>query len=199
MLDIFTETFKSKSKSIEYIQSRLRSASDIFKKGGHVTMVYKDQQFRMHFDNKRVIEESLNGEVLLDSKPLKSMKHGENLRTISKIPKLKQYSRFSNFESKVTRYNKTEDLAIINFVKGLVSEPPMFNLHRVGLEKNKNIINLLKEYNPSIKLTEESISNLKRRSIKLKSVPRIKQTEDFVTFIAKKFKEFDKESFYRVY
>jgi len=56
MLEILIETFQSESKTIEYIQSRLRSATDIFKKGGHVTMVYKDQQFRMHYDNKRVLE-----------------------------------------------------------------------------------------------------------------------------------------------
>jgi Ni/Co efflux regulator RcnB len=59
MIDVFTETFKSESKTIEYIQSRLRSASDIYKKGGHVTMVYRDQQFRMHFYNKRVLEDPL--------------------------------------------------------------------------------------------------------------------------------------------
>ena len=44
MLKIFTETFKSektKTKTtIEYIQSRLRSAKEINKRGGHVTMVY---------------------------------------------------------------------------------------------------------------------------------------------------------------
>lgn len=52
MLEILIETFQSESKTIEYIQSRLRSATDIFQKGGHVTMVYKDQQFRMHYDKK---------------------------------------------------------------------------------------------------------------------------------------------------
>lgn len=56
MLKVFTETFFSENKTIEYFQSRLRSAKDVYKNGGHVTMVYKDQQFRMHFYNKRVLE-----------------------------------------------------------------------------------------------------------------------------------------------
>jgi hypothetical protein len=33
MIKIFTDTFKSESKTIEYIQSRLRSATDIYKHG----------------------------------------------------------------------------------------------------------------------------------------------------------------------
>lgn len=39
------------------MQSRLRSATDIKKKGGHVTMQYRDQRqrFRMHYENRRVL------------------------------------------------------------------------------------------------------------------------------------------------
>lgn len=36
-----------------YIADRLRTPIELFKKGGHVTMVYRDQKFRMAFDNKR--------------------------------------------------------------------------------------------------------------------------------------------------
>lgn len=71
MLEVFTESLKTESKTIEYIQSRLRSASEVYKHGGHVTMIYRDQQFRMHFDNKRVIQIPSNHtvalEVLMDS------------------------------------------------------------------------------------------------------------------------------------
>jgi hypothetical protein len=60
MVQVFSDTLQSETKSIaiEFILSRLRSATDIFKKGGHVTMVYRDrdQQFRMPFYNKRVLE-----------------------------------------------------------------------------------------------------------------------------------------------
>jgi hypothetical protein len=55
MLEGFISTFKSEHKTLEFIQSRLRSASEIYKKGGQVTMVYRDQLFRMHYDNRRVL------------------------------------------------------------------------------------------------------------------------------------------------
>jgi len=43
--------------------------------------------------------------------------------------------------------------AINNIVKGLLSEPPLFNLHRVELPKYKDIVEILKRFNPTIKLT----------------------------------------------
>lgn len=84
-------------------------------------MTYQDQQFRMHFDNKRVIEvcedfiEGFGKEFLLDSRPLLDINQGENLRFIGKICKIKQYSRYSNYFSNATRYKNGEDLAIVNF------------------------------------------------------------------------------------
>ena len=206
MVEVLVETFKSEGKIIEYIQSRLRSPSDIYKKGGHVTMIYKDQNYRMHFDNKRVLEapierqirEGVLSEVLMNSRPLSTTCHGENLRYISKIPKVKQYSRFSGTVGKTLRYKKMEDLAVQNFVKGLLSNPPMFNLHRVGLESYKAIVSYIKNYNSSIKITEDSIASLKNRSIKWKSVPKTKETEAFVKYLLNKFKIFDEGCFFRL-
>jgi hypothetical protein len=201
--EVFLETFKSESKTLEFIQTRLRSATDIYKYGGHVTMVYRDQLFRMHFDNKRILLDEgkdLSKEILLDSNPLNSVSQGENLRFISKLPKLKQYTRFSNLVvNNAARYKSVEDLAVINFVKGLLISPPMFNLHRVGLEEYKDIVAYLKAYNPKIKLNEKGIAVLKSRPISIKTVPRVKQTEDFVNFLLLKFKNFDTEAFFRKY
>lgn len=84
---MFRETLNTEIKTIEFIQSRLRSATDVYKQGGHVTKIYRDQQFRMHFDNKRVLIPLNNNIGLMDSKPLNTVKHGENLRYISKLPK----------------------------------------------------------------------------------------------------------------
>ena len=165
MWKTFTEIFASEGKSIEYIQTRLRSASDIYKKGGHVTMVYKDQQFRMHFDNKRVLENEEIIDGMLDSKPLNNIKHGENLRFIGRVSKNKQYSRFSNLGGSGNRYRHPVELAVRNFVKGLLTEPPMFNLHRVGLESNQKIVDFIHRFNPSLKITVNSIALLKNRSI----------------------------------
>jgi hypothetical protein len=56
MLKSFISTMKTENKTIEFVQSRLRSASDIYKRGGHVTMVRRDQLFRMHYDNRRQLD-----------------------------------------------------------------------------------------------------------------------------------------------
>jgi hypothetical protein len=87
MLEVFTKTLKSESKTIEYIQTRLRSASDIYKKGGHITMVYKDQLFRMHYDNRRLLvlpKNNSSNPSLLVSNSLQNISQGPNLRFISK-------------------------------------------------------------------------------------------------------------------
>lgn len=55
MLDGMLDLIKSEHKTMEFTQSRLRSAADIYNKGGQVTMQYRDQIFRMHFDNRRVL------------------------------------------------------------------------------------------------------------------------------------------------
>jgi len=59
--------------------------------------------------------------VLWDSRPLETISHGENLRFIGKLTKIKQYTRYSNNKANVNRYTKIEDLAINNFVKGLLN------------------------------------------------------------------------------
>jgi len=192
------ETFKSETKTIEYIQSRLRSAKEIFTKGGHVTKLYRDQQFRMHFDNKRVLQGSSDNEVsFLDSMPLPTAQEGESRRFLARLTITKQYSKYSNQLRNELRYKKPEDVTILNFVKGLVQEPPMFKLHRVGLGKNKEIISFLKAFNPKINLTENSIAALKKRPIKLKSIPKSKESVKFVEYLRLKFKDFDQDAFFR--
>ena len=197
MWTTFSEIFASEHKSIEFVQSRLRSASDIYKRGGHVTMVYKDQQFRMHYDQKRLLEYKETVDGLLDSKPLKNIIQGENLRYIGKLYKSKQYNKFSNLGGSGNKYNNHLELAVRNFVKGLLSEPPMFNLHRVGLESNQKIVDFIHRFNPEIKITVNSISLLKNRSIKWKCVPRLTETEEFAEYVLLNIDTFSKDFFFR--
>jgi hypothetical protein len=42
-------------KSFEYIQTSLRSATDVYKHGGHVIQKYKDRKYSLSYDNKRRI------------------------------------------------------------------------------------------------------------------------------------------------
>jgi hypothetical protein len=41
MVSIFKDTIKSPLKEFEYTQSKIRSAKDVLKKGGHVTLNFR--------------------------------------------------------------------------------------------------------------------------------------------------------------
>jgi hypothetical protein len=203
LFSIYLDTFKSDAKTLEYIQFRLRSASDIYKKGGHVTPVYRDQLFRMHYDNRRIIIDPVNPEnlnfndCLLFSKPVRNVEEAANLRFISKISKTGLYSIQTSAGSNTNSYRTYEDLAVRNFIKGLLSTPPKFNLNRTELDSYRKIIDFVQAYKPRIKYTVASISALKNRPIKWKAVPRTPQNEAFIRYVLTKFKDFDVNAFYR--
>lgn len=48
-------TLPKGNKDVEFIQTSLRSATDIYKEGGHVIQKYKDQKFSLNYDNKRCL------------------------------------------------------------------------------------------------------------------------------------------------
>jgi hypothetical protein len=53
LVKLFKETLSSTNKLFEYTSFALRSAKDIFEKGGHVVDVRKDQVFRLFHDGRR--------------------------------------------------------------------------------------------------------------------------------------------------
>lgn len=53
----FKNTLKNAENFFEFTQTSLRTAKDIFKKGGHVTPVLKDKKVRLYYDNRRQIIE----------------------------------------------------------------------------------------------------------------------------------------------
>ena len=53
---------KSRNAVFEYVQTGLRSATDIYKEGGQVIQKYSDRSFSLEYDNKRrVIEIEKHG------------------------------------------------------------------------------------------------------------------------------------------
>jgi hypothetical protein len=171
----FIGVLKSETKTLEFRQSRLRSATEIYVKGGHVTMVHKDQIFRMHFDNRRVLEwESTipsTIEHLIDSKPLTTISHGKNLRFISRLSKNKLYAKYLGVKRKenISSSNKEEEVIVRTFIKGLLSTPPKYNLNRFKVKTYREIIDYIHQYNPSIKLNESALAMVQRR-IKVKEI-----------------------------
>lgn len=56
IVKMFAHTISTQGdKSMTYVQNSLRSSKQIFEKGGHATTVYKDQTFRLRYDNRRLI------------------------------------------------------------------------------------------------------------------------------------------------
>ena len=197
----FLDVLSKEDKSLEYIQFSLRSAKDIYVKGGHVTSVYKDQIYRLHYDNRRLIQtpEKFEGEpydlskTLLDSVPVRSKEVSLNLRNVSKMHKVKIYNKnTSGLNSNI--YKDYTDLAIRNFIKCLVTGENLFNLDN-RLKTYSDIINFIKSYKPNKNITKQSISNLKNRKVPFKSIPLTSDTVDFANYIKRTFENFDIEGF----
>lgn len=185
------------------MQGSLRSASDVYKKGGNVTMKYRDQLFRMHFDNRRLLqwEASIppSIEVLVDSTPITGVNQCKNLRYIGSLIKKKTYGKFlSGGVVGLNKYKSKDEIAVRVFVKGLVSSPPKFNLPTDVFLSNIEVVEYIKLYNPGIKMTPDRVSRYKSLVLKHGKIQKTKQTEAFVAYVLQKFPMFDAESFYTV-
>lgn len=204
MLKWFIDTMKSESRTLEFVQGRLRSASDIYKRGGHVTMIKRDQLFRMHYDNRRVLEWEVtipsSVEVLVDSKPLETIAQGRNLRFIARLIKQPQFGKYIGGSKKLRSYRGQEDLVIRNFLKCLLSTPPLFNLTRDELTTYQNIIDYLKLYNATVTTTPNTLAHIaykvRHSRLKWRPVQKTVESERFLNFVLVKFRDFDVEGFY---
>jgi len=88
-----------------------------------VTRVYKDQMFRLQYDNKRLIiipkgyENTIDfSNILLDSIPVPNKEFSKTLRFLSKFHKQSIYSKGTS-SSSGNRYKNYIELAIRNFIK----------------------------------------------------------------------------------
>lgn len=215
--ELFENTLNSKDKEIVYINHRLRSALDIFKSGGHVTSVYKDQIFRMVFDNRRriVLENVDLGDdladkiKLLDSQPVKDKNEAELFRYLGKIPKSSIYQKnTSQGDSYKSTYINKTDVAIRNFIRGLLNGE--FNLdsnYFKNYSELSRFINNYKNYLENLNEEERTkykfqlikpniIAQLKRRPVIPKVLIRNESIEKFLDYVKETFPEFDSEKFY---
>jgi hypothetical protein len=182
-----SDVLLTKEKSFNFLTSRLRSAKDIYLKGGHVTMIYSDQIYRLMFDNKRIILDKDINVTLFDSKPLKNIEEGKMLRYISKLPKTISYSKMSGSGS-INLYKSNEELMIRNFIKALLRGE--LNLNSDSFKNYHEIVKFIKDYKSDFTISENYIAQLKRRGNFVK-VPRFVGCEKFVDHIRKRFKDFD--------
>lgn len=174
VVKMFKEVLKSSKKHFEFVQKRLRGAKDIYLKGGHVTTEYKDQKFRMFHDNRREIIEPLDfkgfdvSEVLFDSAPLVNIEQAKKQRFISKFPFNSTYSKFDS-KRVGSRYKSFLEIGVRNFIKGCVANESFFGLKGDEFKTYGELIAFIYDFKStkavSLKLTKQSISNLKHRKL----------------------------------
>jgi hypothetical protein len=116
---------------------------------------------------------------------------------------VKEYNKLTSKPSSKT-HKSYVSVGVRSFIKGLLQQEPMFGLkpNDFGTEESpfvnyQDIINFVYDYNPSIeiRLTKQSISNLRNRRSIVKNVPRIKETLDFANYVKSKISHFDIDSF----
>jgi hypothetical protein len=200
----FKEVLSSIDKAFEYTQTRVRSAKDVFKKGGHVTLNLRDQTIRLHYDNRRSIVEPSDfkgydmSNNLFDSKPLVSTLVCSQLRFLSKLAfKLPYLKSTPVRSSSKSVYKSYLEVGVRNFIKGYLSEEPCFGLKGSEFKRYNDLMSFIYGFDQAkdIKLSKQSVSNLKRRKLIFRPVPRTKENLEFMEYVVSKLPYFDKDSF----
>jgi hypothetical protein len=106
-------------KTISFASTTLRSAIEIYKKGGHVSMSYRDQDFRVYYNNNRIIEEpGIDG--FFNSRPVKSVEEALTQRRYSQITRGTAYQRNTSLRSN-NKYSSNLEIGIRGFLKAVLS------------------------------------------------------------------------------
>lgn len=167
-------------------------------------MTYKDQIFRLLFDNRRQIIEPLNfnsldfSNFILDSMPLNSVEECSRIRFISKIQRTSIYNKNTSI-TKGNVYKHFLDLAVKNFIKGYLNKEPLFGLQGNEFKNYKELKDFIMAYEPAkhMLISTQSISNLKHRKMIFKPVIKRKETLDFIEYVKTKIKSFNENEFFK--
>ena len=205
MASNFKNILATPEKSFEYTQFRIRSAKDVFKKGGHVTAVYRDQKVRMLYDNRRVILEKEDtgdsfdmSKLLLDSKPFQTKEECTHARFLSKFSATNPYLKRSVVKiSSKSLYRNFLEIGVRNFVKGYLAKEPLFGLRGTEFRRYKDLIGFIYGFDQAktINLSKQTVSNLKRRRLFLRPVPNTKVNVEFIAYIKSKIPYFEESLF----
>lgn len=205
---LFREGLNSEGKDIVFINRRLKSAMDVYKHGGNITMEYRDQVFRLMHDNKRkmivkgkdngvgivVPDSPLNG--FYDSNPLADIKEGILLRYLVKRPYFKKYQKRLSTKVFKNQYKNVLEIMVRNFIRCLLTN----SMNLINEFKDYNeIIEYINSYDKSIKLTPNIIAQLKRRPSKPKKLYYDDVVNNFIDYVLIKFPDFDKDKFFNEY
>lgn len=207
MVDSFKSVLACEDKSIDYTQFRLRSAKDIFKHGGHVTSIYRDQKVRLIYDNRRSIVEPSNYKnydmslTLLDSKPFVTKEECIKLRFLSKFPLKNPYMQRSPVKKvSSTLYRNYLEIGVRNFIKGYLATEPQFGLAGTEFKWYNDLITFIYGFNQTkiIKISKQSVSKLKTRKSMIRPVPNTRENIAFAAYVKSHLPNFDVQSFLKL-
>lgn len=209
LVSIFKDCIGSEDKYFEFVQQRLRGAKDIYEKGGHVTKVLRDQIFRLFYDNRRQILESKDIEKdkgndfdmsnkLLDSNPLNGTVECLRRRFLSKLPFVLPFNKNTS-PRRDNKYISYLEVSVRNFLKGYLAKEPRFGLKGDEFVCYREIISFIYGFESAkdIKVSKQSISNLKHRRIIFKPVLQTRETLEFASYVKQKLPHFCIDEFFK--
>lgn len=200
LVEEFSRIVKSDSnKIIEYIQTGLRSASNIYKNDGHVIATYKDRSFSLEYDNKRCILEK-NKSCLLDSKPWNNVNEYGKIRLLKETITKPVYVK-GVMSSGSKNYKSYIETSVRGFVKACLSDN-LNNRYGIPIDRftsYKSIIDFVYNYEPAkeVKLSYSSMSHLKNRNSISRTVPRTPENEAFIAYVKDNIKDFNTDLFFK--
>lgn len=199
MVKIFKDILSKEEKMFEFTQKSTRSAKDVFNRGGHVISIYKDQKVRLIYDNRRVIQTPKDftgfdmSNRLFDSNPHENIISCSKARYLSKFSINLPYLKSTAVKSHTKALYKTAlEVGVRSFIKGYLAETPCFGLTGKEFNGYSEIINFISEFDKAkvVKLSRQSISNLKARQAIIRSVPRTRETKAFAAYIKRQLPHF---------
>lgn len=206
--DLVTAGFSDFNRNIPFIQRSLDSGTDIFKKGGPVSMAYKEKDFNLVYDNRRVL--STNEEEIknfdfsknsLYSKPHNNIDDCKTFRSLSRLSGNK-FLKESIF-LKSHEDNTYLSLAVRMFLRAYKQSPKLYGLEINTINKDTtdklsrvDIQKLIQEASQGkIIVTANYISLQNTRKILHKQVPRVKITSSFFNKMKESFPLLDIDRF----
>jgi hypothetical protein len=202
----FKEVLAREDKQFDYTMYSLRSAKDVFKKGGHVMTIAKNQKVRLLHDNRRVILEPSGftghdmSNRLFDSKPHQTAINCKKVRFLSRfannMPYLRNLPVKNNSRAK---YKTFLEIGVRSFIKGYLAKEPCFGLKGYEFTCYRELMNFILGFDLSkdIRITKQSISSLKMKQTFLRPVPKTRENISFVSYIKSHLPYFDDTNFFK--
>jgi hypothetical protein len=198
---LITEGSRVLGKTVSFTSTNLRSAVDIYKYGGHVTMEYRDQDFRLWYNNNRLVldnVEKLDDVGLLSSRPVKDIEEALTLRRYSNLTKGGIYQKVTGVKS-INKYKSYLELGVRTFIKDIVNNRNGLNMSMFN--GYKGIIDFIRKYiyetDQKLKRSLDSsyVSQIKMRSLnkipKPRMVPRLPVIIKFFDYVKATFVDYD--------